>query len=312
MEGPSILPIDRASQLMQWDIGYGKFSGGLTYRPKLDISYTIVDSKLEIQSLKEFTVTKRDIIKDKLEVGFNDEADKNYGYFEFELSSLPDMNNTVISNAYIELESDKILATDNLRFHIEMIKLEDKINYDNVKNRKVIERIGYDVSVEDIKNSSKQRFVFDRYAIDEMLKMSQKNKRVGFIISASSHKSICKTQNVEWLDLKKMKKPLLVIDYIKKRKSKPKKVKDLKLKIENNFIKLKWSNPDDESFKGVIVVKNPFRVPCSPYDGQKLYGGKDNYTYDKFGDKHTHKYYAVFSYDDVPNFSDAVYLEFLG
>jgi len=312
MEGPSILPIDRASQLMQWDIGYGKFSGGLTYRPKLDISYTIVDSKLEIQSLKEFTVTKRDIIKDKLEVGFNDEADKNYGYFEFELSSLPDMNNTVISNAYIELESNKIVATDNLRFHIEMIKLEDKINYDNVKNRKVIERIGYDVSVEDIKNSSKQRFVFDRYAIDEMLKMSQKNKRVGFIISASSHKSICKTQNVEWLDLKKMKKPLLVVDYIKKRKSKPKKIKDLKLKIENNFIKLKWSNPDDESFKGVIVVKNPFRVPCSPYDGQKLYGGKDNYTYDKFGDKHTHKYYAVFSYDDVPNFSDAVYLEFLG
>ena len=34
---------------------------------------------------------------------------------------------------------------------------------------------------------------------------------------------------------------------------------------------------DDDGFKGVIVVKNPFKVPCSPYDGQKLYGGVDNY-----------------------------------
>ncbi len=57
------------------------------------------------------------------------------------------------------------------------------------------------------------------------------------------------------------------------------------------------------------MVKNPFRVPCSPYDGQKLYGGIDNYTYDNFGDSSVHKYYAVFSYDDVPNFSKSVWIE---
>ena len=67
--------------------------------------------------------------------------------------------------------------------------------------------------------------------------------------------------------------------------------------------------PDDEECKGVIVVKNAFRVPCSPYDGQKLYGGSDSYTFDNFGDKRVHKYYAVFSYDDVPNFSKAVTIE---
>ena len=64
----------------------------------------------------------------------------------------------------------------------------------------------------------------------------------------------------------------------------------------------------DAAFGGVIVVKNPFHIPCTPYDGQKLYGGKDNYTYDNFGDKNTSKYYAVFTYDDVPNFSEAVCL----
>jgi hypothetical protein len=56
-------------------------------------------------------------------------------------------------------------------------------------------------------------------------------------------------------------------------------------------------------------VKNRFKVPCSPYDGQKLYGGSDSYTYDNFGDKNIHKYYAIFSYDDVPNFSKPIILE---
>ena len=81
-------------------------------------------------------------------------------------------------------------------------------------------------------------------------------------------------------------------------------------KIENKIIKLEWNNPDDEAFKGVIVVKNPFRIPCSPYDGQKIYGGSDNYTYDKFGDTETTKYFAVFSYDDVPNFSEPTYIKY--
>jgi len=101
-----------------------------------------------------------------------------------------------------------------------------------------------------------------------------------------------------------------VINYIKKRRNPPKKVKNLRYKIDNGIIKLEWDNPKDDGFKGVIVVKNPFKVPCSPYDGQKLYGGTDNYTYDNFGDKMVHKYYAVFSYDDVPNFSEPTFLEF--
>jgi len=70
------------------------------------------------------------------------------------------------------------------------------------------------------------------------------------------------------------------------------------------MIKLSWKNPKDEAFKGVIVVKNPFHIPSSPYDGQKLYGGKDAYTYDNFGALDESKYYAVFTYDDVPNFSE--------
>ena len=310
MEGPSSLPLNRASQLMQWDIGYGKFSGGLTYRPKLDISYTINDSKIDLQSSGEFSATKDGIVESSLLVGFDKDGDREYGCIEFDLANLPDMDSTVISEAYIDIEANKINSLNNVRFHIEMIVpcIGEK-TYDKIKNREIIERIGYDVSVADIKNTAKQRFVFDTHAISEMLRNATDNPKAVFVISASSPKSFCKSQEVNWSDSKRVKRPSLVINYIKKRRSAPESVSNLRHKVENEVIKLEWDAPDDDAYRGVIVVKNPFRVPCTPYDGQKLYGGADNYTYDNFGEKDVHKYYAVFSYDDVPNFSKPVFLE---
>ena len=138
---------------------------------------------------------------------------------------------------------------------------------------------------------------------------AQKNNKIAFVISPTAKKQICKAQYVSFLDEKKENKPTLVIKYIKKRRNPPSKVNNLKTKLENGIIKLEWENPNEEGFRGVIVVKNPHKVPCSPYDGQKIYGGSDNYTFDKFGDSKVHKYYAVFSYDDVPNFSEASVIE---
>ena len=310
MEGPSSLPLNRASQMMQWDIGYGKFSGGLTYRPKLDISYTINEAKIDLESVSELTITKEGITDSGLRVGFDKNGDKEYGCIEFDLLNLPDMDNTVISDAYIDIESSIINSLDSLRFHIEMIvPCSGEKTYDKVKNREIIERIGYDVSVSDIKKNSKQRFVFDKHAIEEMLINAKEYSKAIFVISASSQKSFCKSQNVNWCDMKRIKKPSLIINYIKKRRIAPEPVKNLKHSIENGVVKLEWNAPADDAYKGVIVVKNPFKIPCSPYDGQKIYGGSDNYTYDNFGDKDTHKYYAVYSYDDVPNFSKPKYIE---
>ena len=310
MEGPTSLPLNRASQLMQWDIGYGKFSGGLSFRPKLDISYTINEARIDLQSSVELTVSKNEIVESSLNVGFDENGDKKFGCLEFDLINLPDMDTTVISNAYIDIEANKINSSSSLRFHIEMvIPCDGKKSYEKIKNRKIIERIGYDVSVSDIKKSSKQRFIFDKHAIEEMLKNASENPKVTFIISASSQKPFCKSQYVDWCDSKRIKRPSLIVNYIKKRRTPPDGVTNLRNSIENDTIKLEWDIPDDDSYRGAIVVKNPFRVPCSPYDGQKLYGGTDNYTYDSFGDKNVHKYYAVFSYDDVPNFSKAEFIE---
>ena len=310
MEGPASLPLDRASQMMQWDIGYGQFSGGLTYRPKLDISYTIDDAKLDLLSSNEFTINQDNVKDTSLQSGFDKAANKRYACMEFDLTNLPDMENTVISNAYIELEAFKINSKSTLRFHIEMIEpIEGELNYEKMKNRTIIERIGYDVSISELQETPKQRFVFDRYAINEMIEMAKTTTKVMFVISASSQSGSTKNEGVNWLDDKRVKRPSLTLNYIKKRRNAPAKVTNLKHTLENNIVKLSWDAPKDDGFAGVIVVKNPFRVPCTPYDGQKLYGGSDNYTYDNFGDKEVHKYYAVFSYDDVPNFSEPEFIE---
>ncbi|MEA2099991.1 MAG: M14 family metallopeptidase [Campylobacterota bacterium] len=310
MEGPSSLPLNRASQMMQWDIGYGKFSGGLTYRPKLDISYTINAARIDVESSMEITATKDKIFESGLRVGFDKDGNREYGCIEFDLANLPDMDNTVISDAYIDIEANKINSLNSIRFHIEMIvPCKGEKTYEKIKSREIIERIGYDVSVSDIKEIPKQRFVFDKHAISEILQNADENSKAVFVISASSQKAFCKSQSVDWCDTKRVKRPSLVIKYIKKRRTAPASVENLRTKTENGMIKLEWDIPLDDACKGFIVVKNPFRVPCSPYDGQKLYGGSDNYTYDNFGEKDTHKYYAVFSYDEVPNFSNPQYIE---
>ncbi len=313
MQGPSFLPLSRESQMMQWDIGYGKFSGGLTYRPKLDISYTINEAKIDLQSSLEYTVSKESIKEASLRVGYDKNAKEEYGYIEFDLSNLPDIENTVISDAYLDIEASNINSQNSLRFHIEMIlPFEGKKTYEKIESRNIIERIGYDVSVEDIKNRAKQRFIFDKHTIEEMLQNAEKNSKVVFIISSSSQKSMTRSQTISWCDSKRVKRPSLVINYIKKRRIAPDKVNNLRYSCENDIVKLEWEAPNDDGYKGAIVVKNPFKIPCSPYDGQKLYGGTDNYTYDNFGDKNTKKYYAVFSYDDVPNFSKPAFIEYLG
>jgi len=208
------------------------------------------------------------------------------------------------------MEAMKIKSKGSLRFHIEMIvPCSAEINYESIQKREIIERIGYDVSISDLQEEAGQRFVFDRYAINELVQLSKKYKKVFFVISASTHKESTSNEVVSWIDSKRVKRPSLTLHYIKKRRFAPEAVTKLRHKLENGVIKLEWENPKDDGFKGVIVVKNSFRVPCSPYDGQKLYGGRDNYTYDNFGDPEVHKYYAVFSYDDVPNFSKPTFIE---
>ncbi len=312
MEGPKTLPHSRSSQLMQWDIGYGRFSGGLTFRPKLEITYTLEEARLELQSAAETTTSRTGSTENTLNVGYDAKGDRQYGCIVFDTIQMPDMDHTVISEAYLELEAQSVNADSNTRFHVEMVKTpEGEKSHENVKDREVIERVGYEVSAGTLKSQPKQKFIFDTHAINEMVNLSEAGEKLSFFLYATSEKTFCKSQRVQWLDEKRLNRPKLVLNYIKKRRNPVAAVSNLRFTLENDMIKLMWDNPEDAAFKGVIVVKNPFHVPATPYDGQKLFGGRDNYTYDNFGDKDTTKYYAVFTYDDVPNFSEAAYVKYL-
>lgn len=315
MEGPKTLPLDRASQLMQWDIGYGPFSGGLVFRPKLEINYTVHEAKIEMQSVYEATISVDGVKENSLDAGYDAKGKKRFASAEFDFTQLPDIDNTIISEAYIEFDVAKINAKSNLRFHVELVRVkkDQALDYTLIKNRDIVERIGYDVSVAELKKERSQRFVFDKYTISEIeerVESTQDDEKLIFVMYATSEKSFCKNESVSWLDSKRFNRPRLTINYIKKRRQGVEKVSDLRYSLDNGQIRLDWKNPDDDAFRGVLVVKNPFHVPSNPYDGQKLYGGRDSYTYDSFGSKEVHKYYAVFTYDDVPNFSEATFVEY--
>lgn len=311
MEGPTKLPLSRGSQLMQWDIGYGPYSGGLTFRPKLEIVYTLENTKIELFSQNEYTITEDEVKEESLVAGFASNASRIYGCLEFDMTQIFDMQNTIISEAYLELDAVGIKANSNIRYHIEMVKMGDgEKSYLKLREREVIERVGYEVSVADLRDDRSQRFVFDSLAIEEMVSTIQANEKIVFVIKASSPKAYAKSEAVTWMDAKRELRPRLRLHYIKKRRSGVSAVTNLRSSIENGMIRLDWTNPKEEGFQGVIVVKNAFHAPSTPYDGQKLYGGPDAYTYDNFGDLDVSKYYAVFVYDDVPNISEAAVLPY--
>ena len=309
IEGPKELEVGRTSQMMQWDLGYGKFGGGLAFRPHLEITYTLAPNRMELFPKQSFTVRADGVEEGKIVAGFDGEGKKIYATFDFELGSLPDWEFMQITRAYVVLNPVKVYAKENIRFHLEMIDADAERDYEAIKNRRIIENIGYDVSAGELKNQE-QVFVFDSYAIQEFGNRLRDRKSIAFLLRPSSAQKLVKNSAVEWHSSHPEFTPKLVIEYLHKRRRPVAPVSDLKYRIENGRIKLTWKNPADKDFKGVFVIKNPFREPISPYDGDKLYGGPDNWTYDDFGALDVKKYYAVFTYDDVPNFSEPVILRY--
>ena len=302
--GPDKLKIGRTSQMMQWDLGYGKFGFGLNFRPKLSLTYTIPPIELKTNPYKVVSLSKNEIFDKQIISGFDKEGGKIYSYIEFDISALPRKDKNIITLAYIKLLLKEIKSKENIRFHIQMINPLKKINFNELKNSFKIEKIGYDKSVIDIKEVEDLEFIFDTYSIEQL--EERWGEKIAFLIIPTIHKGFTKNCFVEWKFKKQGNSSNLIIHYIKKRRNPLPEVTDFKLKKENGKIKLSWKNPKHKDFKGVYVVKNPYRVPKSPYDGQKIYAGGDNWTIDRFGATDIEKYFAIFTYDNVPNYSKGV------
>jgi hypothetical protein len=109
LDGPKYLPAGEDSQIMQFDIGYGKFGGGIHYRPMLDIKYTISNIEITLTPTKLLNISKNGIYK-TLKSGFDKNGDKVYGYIEFNLDSMPNYNSNIDSS---EEKTEKLLEEMN-------------------------------------------------------------------------------------------------------------------------------------------------------------------------------------------------------
>jgi hypothetical protein len=165
------------------------------------------------------------------------------------------------------------------------------------------------VSSAELGKKKEHKFAFDSYSRLALEEMHESNKEAKFIIRPTS--ALSRKHLISWENHGK-KSAKLMIKYIKRRKNAPKAPQNLVVSVEKNQVKIAWDKVADDALVGYFVVRNRWHVPKNPFDGVKLYAGVDNYTYDNFGSTKMDKYYAVFSYDDVPNYSVATVVKYKG
>jgi hypothetical protein len=311
ISGPTKLPEGRDSQMMMFDLGYGPFGGGLLYRPNIDIKYTIPAQTVTIEASTIASVSMDGINQDQLICGFDSSNNKIYGLMEFNLDSLPNPKETIITHSYIQIKNKKATKTkQDIRYNIEFVDISDDITYDAIKDRQRIEYIGYEVSRADIQKTKTHKFLFDHYSCLALEDIHKDKKCAKFIIKPTS--SDIKNHIVDWYGKDNDNSVKLVVKYIIRRKEPVAQISNLCSSIDKNKVKITWENPSDKDFVGVYVVRNRFHKPKNHLDGVKIYAGSDNYTYDDFGNIKIGKYYAVFSYDNVPNYGEPVVIEHQG
>ncbi len=299
VDGPKTLPKGEDSQMMQFDIGYGKFGGGLQYRPMLDIKYTVENERIKLNTQTQATICLNNK-EEGLKSGYDKEGQKVYSYLDFDLSQLQDPKNTMITECALRISSKNAFKTkSDIRYYVELVELDEVGTYEDIKNRDKIEYIGYEVAESDLRKNDCQYFNFDTFSKNILDNIHQEGKTLKLVIKPTSALG-AKNRIIEWnSDVE------LIVTYIPKRREALPAVENLSISKENKMIKLSWDGIDDEALNGYYVVRNTFHTPKHFMDGVKIYGGKDTYTYDNFASFDKDKFYAVFAYDNVPNFSEA-------
>lgn len=305
VDGPKYLPDGEDSQMMQFDIGYGKFGGGIHYRPMLDIKYTIPEKKLKIPAATLVTIGKNSIEEGVLKSGFDKNGNKVYGYLDFDLNDAPDHATTVITHCTLKIRNkNSFKKKRDLRYYIELVELDEVGSYEDIKNRDKIEYIGYEVAENDLSSKEYQYFNFDTLSRLTLDTLNQENRKLKLVIRAVSANG-AKDRLITWnTDAE------LVVKYIEKRRTAPAKAENIHITKESGLIKLGWDEVKEDTVAGYYVVRNSFHTPQHFMDGVKIYGGTDTYTYDNFASMSIEKYYAVFTYDDVPNFSSGATVKY--
>ncbi len=304
LDGPKTLPLGEDSQMMQFDIGYGQFGGGIHYRPILDIKYTFKNEKIKLKASTQSAIYT-DKKEDRLKSGFDASGNKVYSYLDFDLSQLPTADNTMITECALRISAKNTFKKrSDIRYYVELVDVDEVGTYEDIRNRDKIEYIGYEAAESDLVKNEWQYFNFDTFSKSILDQLHQEGKTLKLVIKPTSALG-AKNRILEWnSDVE------LVVNYIPKRRTALPAVENLSIKKENKMIKLSWDGIEDDALNGYYVVRNTFHTPKHFMDGVKIYGGKDTWTYDNFASFDKEKYYAVFTYDDVPNFSEPAMIKY--
>ena len=303
IEGPITLPRGHDSQMMQFDIGFGRFGSGIHYRPSVELTYTRKPKVVELYPTAVSSIYQEHVENGKLSSGYDAEGEKVYGQIAFAMQGMPEPSSTVITDAYLVVQNTNALgAKKDIRFSIELAEFED-LSYESVKQRQSIQYIGYEVSHNELREKKPHYFNFDSFSRGELERLYAEKTPIWFLIRATSPTKKGQNELIHWLNTPDQQQPKLVIEYIERAKEALPAPTDFKVTVEKNLAKLTWKNPTDNAFVGAFVVRNRFHPPKSPLDGVKIYGGQDEYTFDSFGNPNIPKYYSVFSYDGVPLYS---------
>ena len=302
IEGPQKLPLGADSQMMQFDIGFGKFGAGIHYRPNLDLIYGIPNEIVELKPTVLKTLTQAGVQADALQSGFDAKGNMVFGQMAFVFHGLPHPDHTVITEAYLVMRNKNAMKTPrDIRFTIEQAAQDDN-DYNSVLSRQINELVGYEVSNGQLKERDEHHFIFDSHGKTVLEEYYERGQSLHFVIRATSYATE-KDAVVDWFSPNSENECRLVIKYIQRRKKPLLPPSELDVNVENKRVKLTWKNPNDADLVGSFVVRNRFHPPKSSLDGVKLYAGPDEYTYDSFANPNVEKYYSVFTYDDVPNYS---------
>ena len=309
LEGPTSLPVGRDSQIMVFDLGYGNQGGGLHYRPSMDIKYTIPSQKVTIELANSMTITPEAIDAESMACGFTEKDEKVYAYMSFDLSELPNPDEAIITDAWIQLNNTSTVKNKvDIRYNVEFIDLEE-FSYRDILERERIEFIGYEVSSAELGVKKEHNFIFDHFSKQTLEEKQRKGEEAKFVIHPTS--VLSRDHLIRWANEGK-KGVKLKIKYIKRRKYPLPSPVNLQTSIENKLIKITWDRVEEDDLVGYYVVRNRWHVPKNPFDGVKLYAGSDNYTFDNFGSLAVDKYFAVFTYDNVPNYSEPAMIQYQG
>jgi len=72
---------------------------------------------------------------------------------------------------------------------------------------------------------------------------------------------------------------------------------------KDSQIALRWNNPKDNDFAGVMITRSETFYPENPYDGFLVYDGRGEYFIDSNLNNGQRYYYTAFSYDEIGNLS---------